>query len=325
MPCGNCFGYGGHADGIRSYRGKSANLGGGLVLRPGGGHIDARFEGDVLRTGCTLELALQSEIVAVGLIGEARTPDRMMRADQGTGAHPVDVVRDEHQITRPKVLADAAGRVGEHRGTRARMGGDPDAVADLVGRAALVEVYPSGQHQDRGIADPSGHDLAGVTAHARSAEAGEVGHREPDRLVEGLGERTQPRTEHDGDVEVTADIPGVAPEDIDVQLKEGLLTIKGEKQTQEENKGEVLYQGIAARAFERVFQLADHVQVKGATIENGLLHVDLVREIPEAKKPRQIPIGNARCFNGNQSAQTRAPPIYIGDSPSPKAMRATTN
>ena len=56
----------------------------------------------------------------------------------------------------------------------------------------------------------------------------------------------------------------------------------------------MLYQGIAARAFERVFQLADYVQVKGAALENGLLHVDLVREIPEAKKPRQIPIGNGQ-------------------------------
>jgi molecular chaperone IbpA len=56
----------------------------------------------------------------------------------------------------------------------------------------------------------------------------------------------------------------------------------------------VLYQGIAARAFERVFQLADYVQVKAAALENGLLHVDLVREIPEAKKPRQIPIGNGQ-------------------------------
>jgi len=53
----------------------------------------------------------------------------------------------------------------------------------------------------------------------------------------------------------------------------------------------VLYQGIAARAFERRFQLADHVVVEGASLENGLLHVDLKREIPEAKKPRQIPIG----------------------------------
>ena len=53
----------------------------------------------------------------------------------------------------------------------------------------------------------------------------------------------------------------------------------------------MLYQGIAARAFERRFQLADYVEVKGATLQNGLLHVDLVREIPETMKPRQIPIG----------------------------------
>ena len=52
----------------------------------------------------------------------------------------------------------------------------------------------------------------------------------------------------------------------------------------------MLYRGIAARAFERAFQLADFVQVKNASLENGLLHVDLVREIPEAKKPRNIPI-----------------------------------
>jgi molecular chaperone IbpA len=67
--------------------------------------------------------------------------------------------------------------------------------------------------------------------------------------------------------------------------------VKGEKQTRDEKAGELLYQGIAARAFERVFQLADYVQVKGATLENGLLHVELVREIPEAKKPRTIQIG----------------------------------
>jgi molecular chaperone IbpA len=69
------------------------------------------------------------------------------------------------------------------------------------------------------------------------------------------------------------------------------LTIHAEKQTRNEEKtSEVLYQGIAARAFERSFQLADYVQVKGASLENGLLHVDLVREIPEAMKPRAIPI-----------------------------------
>ena len=55
----------------------------------------------------------------------------------------------------------------------------------------------------------------------------------------------------------------------------------------------MLYRGIAARAFERAFQLADFVQVKNASLENGLLHVDLVREIPEAKKPRNIPIATS--------------------------------
>ena len=83
-------------------------------------------------------------------------------------------------------------------------------------------------------------------------------------------------------------------------MKENTLTIRGEKQVAEkEEQGETLYQGIAARAFERRFQLADHVEVKGADLENGLLHVDLVREIPEAMKPRQIAIGGkAKVIEG---------------------------
>ena len=72
------------------------------------------------------------------------------------------------------------------------------------------------------------------------------------------------------------------------------MTHPGEKQSNDEEKrGDVLYRGIAARNFERSFQLADHVQVKGASLENGLLHVDLVREIPEAVKPRAIPIASS--------------------------------
>src|SRR5438093_10675764 len=86
-------------------------------------------------------------------------------------------------------------------------------------------------------------------------------------------------------------VAGFGENELSIESKENTLTIKGEKQTQTDTNGELLYQGIAARAFERVFQLADYVQVKGATLENGLLHVDLVREIPEAKKPRQIRIG----------------------------------
>ena len=93
---------------------------------------------------------------------------------------------------------------------------------------------------------------------------------------------------------ITVAVAGFSESEITIEAKENTLTIKGEKAKANEAKGEVLYQGIAARAFERVFQLADYVQVKGAALENGLLHVDLVREIPEAKKPRQIPIGNGQ-------------------------------
>ena len=92
---------------------------------------------------------------------------------------------------------------------------------------------------------------------------------------------------------ITLAVAGFSDKDISIEAKQNTLTIKGERQTKtDEKKGEVLYQGIAARAFERVFQLAEHVQVTGAALENGLLHVDLVREVPEAMKPRQIPIGN---------------------------------
>jgi molecular chaperone IbpA len=94
---------------------------------------------------------------------------------------------------------------------------------------------------------------------------------------------------------ITVAVAGFGENDLTIEAKENTLTIKGNKQAKEEQNGEVLYQGIAARAFERVFQLADYVVVKGAQLENGLLHVDLVREIPEAKKPRQIPIGNGQA------------------------------
>jgi molecular chaperone IbpA len=97
----------------------------------------------------------------------------------------------------------------------------------------------------------------------------------------------------DNEYRITVAVAGFSEADVNIEAKESTLTIRGEKQAKTEAKG-VLYQGIAARAFERVFQLADFVQVKGASLENGLLHVDLVREIPEAKKPRQIPIGNVQ-------------------------------
>jgi len=86
-------------------------------------------------------------------------------------------------------------------------------------------------------------------------------------------------------------VAGFTDTELAIEMKENRLTIRGEKPTNDEDKtGELLYKGIAERTFERGFQLADHVQVKGASLENGLLHVELVREIPEAMKPRAVPI-----------------------------------
>ena len=93
---------------------------------------------------------------------------------------------------------------------------------------------------------------------------------------------------------ISVAVAGFTDADLSIEAKENMLTIHGEKQTNdEEETGDVLYQGIAARTFERSFQLADYVQVKGASLENGLLHVDLVREIPEAMKPRAILIASS--------------------------------
>ena len=89
-------------------------------------------------------------------------------------------------------------------------------------------------------------------------------------------------------------VAGFTDADLSIETKENRLTIRGERQNNDEEKtGDVLYQGIAARTFERSFELADYVKVKGASLENGLLHVDLVREIPEAMQPRAIPITSA--------------------------------
>jgi molecular chaperone IbpA len=89
---------------------------------------------------------------------------------------------------------------------------------------------------------------------------------------------------------LTMAVAGFAPEDLDITVKENELLVNG-KSKRDEDAAKYLHRGIARRAFERHFQLADHIKVVGATLDNGLLHVDLVREIPEAKKPRKIEIG----------------------------------
>ncbi|MBA5777332.1 Hsp20 family protein [Stappia sp. F7233] len=88
---------------------------------------------------------------------------------------------------------------------------------------------------------------------------------------------------------ITMAVAGFSEADLTIEAKEGTLTVKGER-AQEKEEREVLYRGIASRSFERRFQLADFLEVKGASLENGLLHIDLLREIPEAMKPRKIEI-----------------------------------
>jgi molecular chaperone IbpA len=84
-------------------------------------------------------------------------------------------------------------------------------------------------------------------------------------------------------------VAGFGEGDLAIEVKENTLSIRGEKSSEQEDTT-FLHRGIASRSFERRFQLADNVLVKGAVLENGLLHVDLVRELPEAMKPRSIPI-----------------------------------
>ncbi|NIA70528.1 Hsp20 family protein [Pelagibius litoralis] len=88
-------------------------------------------------------------------------------------------------------------------------------------------------------------------------------------------------------------VAGFAEDELDITAKENSLTITGKKTPVEDDQTNYLHRGIAARAFERRFDLADYIKVADAKLENGLLSVDLVREVPEAKKPRSIKITSA--------------------------------
>ncbi|MGL5307670.1 Hsp20 family protein [Aeromonas veronii] len=92
----------------------------------------------------------------------------------------------------------------------------------------------------------------------------------------------------DNDYRISMAVAGFTQEELELSFQENLLTVKGNKQA--DTGHNYLYQGIAERGFERRFQLADYVRVKGADLKNGLLHIELVREVPEAMKPRKIEI-----------------------------------
>lgn len=97
---------------------------------------------------------------------------------------------------------------------------------------------------------------------------------------------------------ITMAVAGFVQDELDIQTEKQTLTVKGSKQ-QDEVERHYLHQGIAARNFERRFQLADHVEVQSARLEKGMLHIDLVKVIPEAEKPRSIPIstGNGKLID----------------------------
>ena len=100
---------------------------------------------------------------------------------------------------------------------------------------------------------------------------------------------------------LTMAVAGFGQEDIEITVRDNTLVVAGRVGGSEAAKTEVLYRGIAGRAFERRFVLADHIQVDGADLKNGLLHVGLKRVVPEALKPRRITIGAGQTAIANDS------------------------
>jgi molecular chaperone IbpA len=96
---------------------------------------------------------------------------------------------------------------------------------------------------------------------------------------------------------ISVAVAGFAESELTIEARDGVLIVAGKKAA-EETERNYLHRGIATRAFEKRFQLADHVRAVGAVTENGLLHVDLVREVPEALKPRRIEIAKAPALEG---------------------------
>ena len=127
-----------------------------------------------------------------------------------------------------------------------------------------------------------------------------------DDSMRGAGTASQPpydieRTGEDH-YRISLALPGFTPEDITVTAEQNVLTVEGREV--EKGRHEYLYQGILPRPFRHVFNLADYVQVKGATFENGLLKIDLAREVPEAMEPRKIAISTAG--NDNQAVEHKS-------------------
>ena len=104
---------------------------------------------------------------------------------------------------------------------------------------------------------------------------------------------------------ITLAVAGFDESELDIQVENGVLRVRGKKAEDGEEKS-YLYRGIANRSFERKFNLADHVEVSGAELKNGLLIISLVKEIPEAMKPRSIAIGGGTTLEHKEKAEQAA-------------------
>ena len=117
-------------------------------------------------------------------------------------------------------------------------------------------------------------------------------------MLDSLGQPDQAQTYPPYNIErtgentyrITMAVAGFDETELSIEARAHVLTVKGEKADEAAGDSEFLYRGIAKRAFERRFQLADHVEVQTASLKNGLLHIELLRNIPEAMKPRRIAI-----------------------------------
>jgi len=116
----------------------------------------------------------------------------------------------------------------------------------------------------------------------------------------------------ENDYRIELAVAGFKPDEIDITAQQNVLIVSGRKKEEQEDKGsDYIYRGIATRSFERRFALADHIQVKGADLKDGLLAIELVREIPEAMKPKKIEIGS-----GSENKERSA--IGSGEQPAGK-------
>ena len=108
----------------------------------------------------------------------------------------------------------------------------------------------------------------------------------------------------DNDYRIELAVAGFKPGEIDITAQQNVLIVSGKKEDSDSKGSDYIYRGIATRSFERRFALADHIQVRGADLKDGLLAIELVREIPEAMKPRKISIGGSEQSEQLASRQT---------------------